>query len=205
MPPGYAPYPPPPSHWPPPRPKPRGTAMIVTGAVTLGLSLLGGVVRAAEPSDESSGSSTSTKLPRLDSASTLSIGQCVGEKDFANRDPKPTDCQNPSAVMELVSRGGANANCPDGKGHAETDYTTLFWDNATLCFAANFVEGDCYAVNSDDSSKPPFTHEDCDDPNAQVKVVQRVDGTTDAAQCSTGTKPIAYPHPARLYCLEPAQ
>jgi hypothetical protein len=129
----------------------------------------------------------------------------VGEKDFANRDPKPTDCQNPSAVMELVARGGANADRPDGKGRDDTDYTTPFWDNATMCFAANFMEGDCYAVNTDNSSEPPFTHEDCDDRDAQVKVVQRVDGTTDAAQCSSGTKPISYPHPARLYCLEPAQ
>jgi hypothetical protein len=57
MPPGYAPFPPTPSgatypppsgHWPPPRPKPRGTALIVTGAVILGLSLVGGVVRVAD-------------------------------------------------------------------------------------------------------------------------------------------------------------
>jgi hypothetical protein len=179
--------------------------MIVTGAVILGLSLVGGGVSAAGSSEESSGSSTRTSLPRLDSAPTLIIGQCVDEKDFAHRDPKPTDCQNPSAVMELVSRGGANADCPDGKGRDDTDYTTLFWDNATMCFAANFMEGDCYAVNTDSSSEPPFTHEDCDDPDAQVKVVQRVDGTTDDGQCSPGTKPISYPHPARLYCLESAQ
>jgi hypothetical protein len=206
MPSSYMPYPPPPGHWPPPaRPKPRGTALIVTGAVILGFSLIGGVARVAQSSDESSGSSTSGTLPRLDSAPNLTVGQCVADSDFAKRGPKPTDCRDASAVMELVSRGGGNANCPDGKGHADTDYTTLFWDNATMCFAANFLEDHCYAVNTADPSESPFTHEDCDDPRAAVKVVQRIDGTTDAAQCSAGTKPIAYKQPARLYCLKPVQ
>jgi len=206
MPPGYVPYPPPPGHWPPPRPKPRGTALIVTGAVILGMSVVGGVVRAAESSGESSSSSNRTTPPSLDSAApVLKLGQCVGEKDFADRDPKPMDCQNPSAVMELVSVRGGNADCPDGKGRDDTVYTTLFWDDATMCFAANFVEGDCYAVTTDTSSESPFTHEECDDPRATVKVVQRFDVATDVAQCSPGTKPVSYPYPARLYCLEPAQ
>jgi hypothetical protein len=106
--------------------------------------------------------------------------------------------------MELVSRGGADANCPDGKGHKETDYSTLFWDDATMCFAANLQGGYCYAVNSTDPSESPFTLELCRDPRATVKVVQRLDGDTDAAQCSPGTKPVSYKQPARLYCLEPA-
>lgn len=45
-----------------------------------------------------------------------------------------------------------------------------------------------YAVNTADPSESPFTHEDCDDPRAAVKVVQRFDGTTDASQCSPGTQ-----------------
>jgi hypothetical protein len=159
MPPGYPPYPLPPGHWPPPRPKPRGTALIVTGAVIFGVSLIGGLVRVAETRDGSSDSSTNATLPRLDAAPTLKLGQCVADSDFAERDPKPTDCDNPSAVMELVSRGGANANCPDGKCRDDTAYTTLFWEDATMCFAANFVEGDCYAMHTDDASESPFTHE----------------------------------------------
>jgi hypothetical protein len=199
---GYPAYPPPPG-WPPPppQPKPRGTGLMITGAVILGLSLVGGVVRAADSSEASSG----RKPGHLDSAPTLSIGQCVADSDFAKREPKPTDCNNPSAVMELVSRGGANADCPDGKGHAETDYTTLFWDDATMCFAASLQENHCYAVNMADPSESPFTHEDCDDPRANIEVVQRLDGTTDAAKCSPGTKPVSYKQPARLYCFKAAK
>lgn len=153
------------------------------------------------PSVRSSDGST---VGHLDSTNTLTIGQCVADSDFGKGAPVPTDCDDPSAVMELVSRGGANANCPDGKGHEDTDYTTLFWDNATMCFAANLRGGYCYAVSTTDPSESPFTLELCSDPRAAVKVVQRLDGTTDAAECSPGTKPISYKQPARLYCLESA-
>jgi hypothetical protein len=106
--------------------------------------------------------------------------------------------------MELASRGGANANCPDGKGRDDTDYTTLFWDNATMCFAANLLEANCYVVNTTDTSEAPFIAEGCNDQRATIKVIQRFEGTTDVARCPTGTKPISYPQPARLYCIEPA-
>ena len=94
---------------------------------------------------------------------------------------------------------------PDGNGHEDTDNTTLFWDNATMCFVANFLEDQCYAVNTADPSESPFTHEDCDDPRAAVKAVHRFDGTTDTSQCSPGTKPISYKQPARLFCLKAVQ
>src|SRR4051812_48315026 len=139
------------------------------------------------------------------SAKALKIGQCVADSDFANRDPSPTDCSNPGAVMELVSRGGANADCPDGRGRDDTDYATLFWDDATMCFAANLQRGYCYAVNTTDPSESPFTLEPCSDPHSTVKIIQRLDGTTDAAKCAAGTKPVSYEQPARLYCLKAAK
>jgi hypothetical protein len=43
-----------------------------------------------------------------------------------------------------------------------------------------------------------------DTKSPQVRVVQRIDGSTDKAQCPGGTKAIAYPVPARVYCLENA-
>jgi hypothetical protein len=130
----------------------------------------------------------------------------VPDSGFASSSgPKPTNCSDPDATMEVASVGGANAPCPDGKGRAETDYTTLFWDDATICFAGNFVEGDCYAVDtSSEGEGAPFTHTDCADSRALIKVVKRFDGLTTESLCETGTKPIAYVAPARLYCLEPA-
>lgn len=104
--------------------------------------------------------------------------------------------------MEVVSVGGANASCPDGKGRTDTDYTTLFWNDATICFAANLVEGDCYSVDtSSEGMGSPFSREDCADASAQVRVIQRFDGTASPALCDAGTNPIAYVQIARLYCL----
>jgi hypothetical protein len=42
----------------------------------------------------------------------------------------------------------------------------------------------------------------CDDAyQALIAVVERIDGNADTSQCPAGTKAIAYPKPARLYCL----
>ncbi|MCT7660937.1 LppU/SCO3897 family protein [Mycobacterium deserti] len=227
---GYPPYPPgaqppyyypQPGQWPPPRPKPRGTGLIIAGSAILVLSLLGGVVRAAtlssspdsESSSSRSSSSSSSSSPSRSSTATstpaagdgLVIGDCVLDSEFTERNPEPSDCEDPRAVMELVSKGGANAMCPDGKRRDDTDYTTLFWDDETLCFAANFIEGECYSVNTVDMTEAPFAHRNCVSSLAQVKVVQRFDGTTDDTRCRAGSKPISYVQPARLYCLEPAR
>ena len=188
--PGQPPYYPQPGQWPaPPRPKKRGTGLIIAGAVLLVLSLLGVVGRAGLSAN---------------SARALNVGDCVAESDFGERNAKPTSCSDPEAVMELASRGGADADCPDGKGRKDTDYTTLFWDDGTLCFAANFIEGNCYATHTTLTSGPPFTLEDCGGSGAVVEVVERIDGTTDDGRCPSGTKPVSYVEPARLYCLQPA-
>jgi hypothetical protein len=102
--PGAPDYPPPPGHWPRlQRPKPRGTWLIVTGAVILGLSLLGGVVRAAESSNMS-GSSTDSDLGHLSPANSLTVGQCVADDEFGQGAPEPIDCSNLIATMELAFR-----------------------------------------------------------------------------------------------------
>lgn len=189
--PGQPPYYPQPGQWPaPPRPpKKRGTGLIIAGTVLLVLSLLGIVGRAGLSANSVRG---------------LDVGDCVTESEFGERNAKPVSCSDPEAVMELASKGGADSDCPDGKGRKNTDYTTLFWDNGTLCFAANFIEGKCYATHMFATSGPPFTLEDCGGSGAEVKVVERIDGTTDDGRCPSGTKPVSYVEPARLYCLQPA-
>lgn len=216
-PPPIAPYYPQAGPWPAPPAKPRGTGLIVAGSVIVVLSMIGGVVRVAGMSQDLASSprpsaSSAPSVPRFPIPTTrrpaptggLVIGDCVVDSDFGGRNPKPTNCSDPRAVMELVSKGAANAPCPDGKRRNESAYTTVFWADATMCFAANFVEGDCYSVNTVDPSKSPFKFESCGSRDAQIKVAQRVDGTTDPTACRPGLKPISYPQPARLYCLQPA-
>ena len=38
--------------------------------------------------------------------------------------------------------------------------------------------------------------------SSQIKVVQRIDGSTDTSQCPPGIKGISYPTPAVVYCME---
>src|SRR5215218_10453109 len=118
--PSAPPYPPPPGHWPQPqRPKPRGKGLIVAGAVILGLSLLGGLARTGQ-SSRMSENSTDRGHGRLEDQS-LMIGQCVADDEFGQRAaPSPVDCNDLIATMELASRGGADADCPDGKGRDDT-------------------------------------------------------------------------------------
>ena len=201
----YPGYPPPWPHsphagqWAPP-PKRRGTGLIVTGAVVLVLGLAAVGVR-----DVGSSSNDSPSRPgRSDAAGRVAVGDYVTADDIATRSPRPVDCDDPTAMMEVVYKGGGHADCPDGKAGNETDYTTLVWDDATLCFAANFREGQCYSVNTADTSDAPFRRRACDSPDADVKVVQRFDGTADKGRCPSRSNPIAYVELARVFCLEPA-
>lgn len=194
-PPGYPPHHPP-YGAPPPRPKPRGTGLIVTGAVILGLSLLGGVVRAADSSTAPSATTTE-----------LTVGQCVTSDDYRSATgapPPATDCTDPDAILEVTARGDGSSTCPDGRRPEDTDYTTLFWSDLTLCFAPNFTEGSCYTINiTDDVDEPPYVRVDCDAPGTRLRIVQRSDGATDDTQCTSGT-PVFYSELARLYCISGA-
>jgi hypothetical protein len=49
---------------------------------------------------------------------------------------------------------------------------------------------------------PAFVANSCDSSMPGIKVVKRVDGSTDTTLCPTETKAVSYPSPARLYCLE---
>ena len=52
------------------------------------------------------------------------------------------------------------------------------------------------------ATKPTFAAAACDGSATPIKVVKRIDGSTDTALCPSGTKAASYPYPARLYCLE---
>jgi hypothetical protein len=56
---------------------------------------------------------------------------------------------------------------------------------------------------SGDSRFPTFTPAACDASGFTFKVVERADGISDTELCPEGTKGVAYPSPARLYCLQP--
>jgi hypothetical protein len=196
----YQPGPPqPPTHPPyyptgypgPPRPGSSGTALIVVGSILLGfgvLGVLGGVVDAASRAGRSAGSAN--------------VGQCISA--FSTREPsrtpKPQDCDKPDSTLEVAGKGGSSAKCPDGKREG-SDYSFLFDGTTTLCLMLNLKQGQCYSM-SGGATDPTFVATACDGSNPRIKVVKRVDGSSDGALCLAGTKAISYLSPARLYCLQ---
>jgi hypothetical protein len=136
------------------------------------------------------------------SAHSANVGQCVSafsvrENNFA---PAPQDCDKPDSTLEVAAKGGSSATCPDGKRQG-SDYSILFDGATTLCLIISLKQDHCYAMSGGPKS-PTFVATSCDGSSVGIKVDKRVDGSTDAALCPAGTKPISYPSPARLYCLE---
>jgi hypothetical protein len=176
---------------PPPRGS-RGTALIIVGSVLLGLGGLGILSQVAK---------TASRVGQ--SSHAANVGQCISafsvrENNFA---PAPQDCDKSDSTLEVAAKGdGASATCPDGKRQG-SDYSILFDGTTTLCLLINLRQDHCYSMSGGPKT-PTFVAASCDGSLVGIKVVKRVDGSTDAGLCPSGTKPISYPTPARLYCLE---
>jgi hypothetical protein len=177
---------------PPPHPARSGTALIVAGSLVLAFGMLGIL-----------GQATNGVSQHRSSTHSPNIGQCISQSDFEHKNlgPAPQDCQNLDAIFEVASTGGASANCPDGKFEDST-YTVLGNASTRLCLMLNFKQGECYSA-SGDSRFPTFTPAGCNGSGFTFKVVERADGNSDTESCPEGTKGVAYPSPARLYCLQP--
>jgi hypothetical protein len=177
----------------PPRPRPpkSGTALIIIGVVLLVLGALGILGQVAVVTSKQAGDSY------------LQVGDCITESDYTAHhfDSQPNrGCTNPAATYELASKGGASETCPDGK-REHSIYERATNHSTTLCFIINLQQGRCYQFISDGEAVS-FKPDDCGAPSRpQVKVTQRIDGSTDKTQCPPGEKGAAYPVPARVYCL----
>jgi hypothetical protein len=222
-PPGYPPpgpypygYPPPPPHTgypqqpgppqppthPPyypagyPAPRPRassGTALIAVGSILLALGVLGVVGQVGRAA-----------LQTGHTARSANVGQCIAESNMRENNTTPAppqDCDKPDSIFEVAAKGDGPASCPDGK-REDSLYAYLFDGTTTLCLMLNLKQGQCYSV-SGTATRPMFVPADCDSAPPLIKVVKRIDGSTDTSLCSVGTKAASYPSPARLYCLEP--
>jgi hypothetical protein len=209
---GYPGPPPPPGPYPgypagfapPPRAGSPGTALIVIGAVLLMLGALGIVGRLAAAGSRTSAEArnTSGQVSPSSPASSLQVGQCIGEFTFRTGviTSAAADCGDPESVYELAARGGPTATCPDGKQDGSV-YDRLTNESVTLCFVLNLKQGQCY-MRMQGGPAETLSPVDCTDTRfAQLKVAQRTDGSTDTTQCPPGAKAISYPTPARLYCL----
>ncbi|OBI70717.1 hypothetical protein [Mycobacterium sp. E796] len=172
------------------------TTLIVVGAVLLTLGafgIAGNLVRV-------------NKRSLFDTDKSMPVGQCIDQNAFLARSfssSRANDCANPANAYQLAYKGGPTANCPDGK-RDNSVYSRYTDDSATLCFALNLKQGQCYQMTNG-AETLTMTLGDCSAPRApQTRVVQRFDGSTDTARCAPGDKAIAYPVPPRVYCLAQA-
>lgn len=203
---GYAgPYPGPPYAAHPPYVYPQqrtgksATVLIVIGAVLLTFGILGNFARvAADVAGKSGPGATDT---------SMRVGECITQSAYlalSFSSHSDNDCANPANVDELATKGGSLATCPDGK--REGSKYDHFTDRSTiLCFALNLKQGRCYQLTGD-VHHPRLSLGDCNDPRpGLVRVVQRIDGSTDKSEFPAGTKGSAsVPSPPVVYCLDKA-
>jgi hypothetical protein len=189
-PPGY-PAPPYPGYAPRPRTPKSATALITIGAVLLALGGLGILGRTAQV------------LSERPEDVALAVGDCITENDYAAHNFEKhliSGCIDPANTYELAFKGGASESCPDGK-RDHSIYERTSNHSTLLCFMINLRQDQCYQVTRDGeavSMKP----DDCNRSSPlHVRVSQRIDGSADKTQCPPDSKGIAYPVPARVYCL----
>jgi len=139
----------------------------------------------------------------------LKSGQCVTTADYEKFHFTSTSCESSDAVYELAGETSKGL-CPDGKAPSEGPYfyATSNQDDpkaASLCFALNLHEGDCYALdltgksirNIDCTQAPTIANSH----TGVFKVAQRVDGSVDETACATAAKAMVFTSPKRVYCL----
>jgi hypothetical protein len=195
--PPYPGYPPHPGYRPPLQPgraSGASTALITIGAVILVFGIFGdlaaGVSRFAEHQEHTS----------------MRVGECITQTSYRSESftsSPGNDCENPVNTYLLAAKGGSSESCPDGKrdGSIYDRYT----DSSTiLCFALNLKQGQCYLVSGERDS-PKLSLGDCNDHQSGVmRVVQRIDGTTNSSDCPAGVNGVSYPTPPVVYCLQRA-
>jgi hypothetical protein len=195
-PPAYPGYPP---GWPPQQRAAKSsgksaTVLITIGAVVLAFGILGNLTRALTALGKSAAASENS----------MRVGECIDQTAYSKRSFSSTsgsDCGNPANTYVLAAKGDAAGTCPDGK--RDGSIYDRFTNNASiLCFALNLKEDQCYEVGPD-RDHPTMSLSNCGEARSrQIKVVQRIDGSTDNSQCPPGVKGISYPTPAVVYCLE---
>ena len=185
--------------FPPPRKSAIKPWVWIVGAV-VSLLVLGGIASVAL---------TGHRGPAAVFGARLKSGQCVTTADYEKFHFTSTSCESSDAVYELAGETSKGL-CPDGKTPADGPYfyATSNQDDpraASLCFALNLHQGDCYAL---DLTGKSVTNIDCaqaptiaNSHTGVFKVAQRIDGTVDETACATAAKAMVFTSPQRVYCL----
>ncbi len=184
---------------PPPRKSAIKPWVWIVGAVVL-LVVLGGIASVAL---------TGHRGTTVAFGAQLKSGQCVTTADYEKFHFTSTSCESSDAVYELAGETSMGL-CPDGKAPSDGPYfyATSNQDDpkaASLCFALNLHQGDCYAL---DLTGKSVTNIDCaqaptiaNSHTGVFKVAQRIDDSVDETACATAAKAMVFTSPQRVYCL----
>lgn len=183
--------------FPPPRKSAIKPWVWIVGAVVL-LVVLGSIANVARKG-----------LHTTAFGAQLKSGQCVTTTDYEKFHFTSTSCESSDAVYELAGETSKGL-CPDGKAPQDGPYfyATSNQDDpkaASLCFALNLHQGDCYAL---DLTGKSVTNIDCaqaptiaNSHTGVFKVAPRIDDSVDETACATAAKAMVFTSPQRVYCL----
>ncbi len=190
--PPYPGYPPPVA--PPRRASKSSTALITIGGVVLAFGIFGNLAAGV------------SRLAKHQQHTPIRVGECITQMSYRSESfsSNPNnDCAYPDNTYQLAAKGGSSATCPDGKREGSI-YDRYTDDSTILCFALNLKQGLCYQVGPD-PNHPTMSAGSCSDTvTRQIRVVQRIDGSTHTSDCPPHVKGISYPTPPVVYCLERA-
>lgn len=178
---GYPPYPP----VPPLPARKAGTGPLISGIVLFVVGLLGFV-------------STVAIAVGVGGNSRLAIGDCYTNEILDKSQWTSLSCKDPDAVLEYAAKSDPSGNCPDGKLN-NSSYLSIDRDGARRCFIPNLIESHCYASERNDESVRRVS---CATAGRVIRVVKRLDGTTDSSGCPTDSRAVSFPQPKRTYCTE---
>jgi hypothetical protein len=120
------------------------------------------------------------------------VGDCINVLEGSTTAAKtePVDCSSEKAVYKVVSSSDQKTDCG-------TENTAYEEGSAHLCLAPNLKQGSCY--HQDHATG--FSYADCASATATVKVVKRVDGTSDEFVCDSNSTFLTLSDPKTTFCL----
>ncbi|WP_019931407.1 hypothetical protein [Nocardia sp. BMG111209] len=124
------------------------------------------------------------------------VGDCINVLEGSTTAAKtePVDCSSDKAVYKVVSTSDQKADC----GTENTSYEENYGGGtAHLCLAPNLKQGSCYHQDRETG----FAYADCASADATVKVVKRVDGTSDEFVCDSNSTFLTLSNPKTTFCL----
>lgn len=138
----------------------------------------------------------------LFSAQSAEAGDCLNVPEFSSNiqdQPEKVDCNTQEANVKVAVKVDAGGSCPEG----QYDHIA-FEGGETLCLMINAKKGECIANVT--SATKGYLRVKCDDPKAEIEVLDVLRGETNQAACASNPDAkgaIFYSKPATVMCLRP--